>query len=204
MWMIVGLGNPGAKYLMTRHNVGFMALDSFTASLGNLPSKEEMKSVTCKFKLEGEDVLLVKPQTFMNKSGEAVQALMAYYKIELPKLVVVHDEIEIPFGAIKIQKNRGAGGHNGLRSINETLGTQDYLRIRLGVSRPPNPKMDVADWVLQNFSTEEREKLPLFLDVAGDALETLVFDGYVKAATKFNRNALEVETQPAANSQQKK
>jgi PTH1 family peptidyl-tRNA hydrolase len=193
MWMVVGLGNPGGKYLMNRHNIGFMALDNFTAGIGNLPSREERKSVTCRFKMEDQEMLLVKPQTFMNKSGEAVHALMDFYKIDLSHLIVVHDEIEIPFGTIKIQKNRGAGGHNGLRSINEVLGTQDYYRIRLGVSRPPNPKMDVAAWVLQNFGPEEHSQLTPFLDAAGDALESLIFDGFEKAATKHNRNVLENE-----------
>jgi PTH1 family peptidyl-tRNA hydrolase len=191
MWMVVGLGNAGAKYLLNRHNIGFMALDQFTASLGDLPSKETDNAVTCKFKLEGEDLILVKPQTFMNNSGEAVQPLMHFHKIEPANLIVVHDEIEIPFGAIRIQKNRGAGGHNGLKSINEKLGTQDYYRIRLGVGRPPDARMDVAAWVLQNFSNDERAQLSTVLDAAGDALETLIFQGFDKAASLFNRNVLE-------------
>jgi peptidyl-tRNA hydrolase, PTH1 family len=191
MWMVVGLGNPGAKYLLNRHNVGFMALDNFTASLGDLPSKEDKKAVTCKFKLEGQDLILVKPQTFMNKSGEAVQPLMAFHKIEPANLIVVHDEIEIPFGEIRIQKNRGAGGHNGLKSINELLGTQDYWRMRLGVGRPPIPQMDVAAWVLQNFAQEEMSKMSTFLDAAGDALECIIFEGGDKAANKFNRNVIQ-------------
>jgi peptidyl-tRNA hydrolase, PTH1 family len=190
MWMVVGLGNPGAKYLLNRHNIGFMALDNFTASLGDLPSKEDKKAVTCKFKLEGHDLLLVKPQTFMNKSGEAVQPLMAFHKVELSNLIVVHDEIEIPFGEIRIQRNRGAGGHNGLKSINELLGTQDYWRMRLGVGRPPIPQMDVAAWVLQNFSKEEMSQMSTFLNAAGDALECIIFEGGDKAANKFNRNVL--------------
>lgn len=194
MWMVVGLGNPGAKYLMNRHNVGFMALDNFTAGVGDLPSREERKSVTCRFRLDDEEVLFVKPQTFMNKSGEAVRDLMQFYKIELPHLIVLHDEIEIPFGSLRLVKNRGAGGHNGLKSINEALGTQDYLRIRIGVGRPPHPKMDVADWVLQNFSTDEIGRLTPILNAAGDAVESLVFDGYEKSASQFNRNVLEVNS----------
>ncbi len=200
MWMVVGLGNPGAKYLMHRHNIGFMALDNFTAGVGDLPSREERKSVTCRFKMEHgtqgdgrsghEEILFVKPQTFMNKSGEAVRDLMHFYKTGPEKLIVVHDELEIPFGTIRLAKNRGAGGHNGIKSINEQLGTQDYIRIRLGVGRPPNPKMDVADWVLQNFSAEEAGNLTEILNAAGDAVESLIFDGYEKAATRFNKNFL--------------
>ena len=190
MWLIVGLGNPGAKYLMTRHNIGFMALDGFTASLGNLPSREERKSVTCRFKLENTEILLCKPQTFMNKSGEAVRALMDFYKIDRAKLVVVHDEIEIPFGTIRIQNNRGPGGHNGLKSINEHLATQDYLRVRLGVGRPSNPKFDVSDYVLQGFSKDEEPLLTPYLDKAGDAIETIIFQGWEKAASQFNGSAV--------------
>lgn len=234
MWMVVGLGNPGPKYLMNRHNIGFMALDNFTAGIGKLPAREERKAITYKFKLapekpkaghlgseqpkagqlttekpkaghfksetpkaeqpDNEEVLFVKPQTFMNKSGEAVRDLMQFYKIEVTNLIVVHDEIEIPFGTIKIVKNRGAGGHNGLKSINELLGTQDYTRIRLGVSRPPHVQMDVADWVLQNFSPEEVGQITPILNAAGDAVESLIFDGYEKAATKHNKNYLPAVT----------
>ncbi len=195
MWLIVGLGNPGAKYLLTRHNVGFMALDNFTAGIGNLPSREERKAVTCRFKLDDEEVLLVKPQTFMNKSGESVQALLDFYKIDLARLIVVHDDIDQPFGSLKIQKNRGPGGHNGLKSINEVLGTQDYIRLKLGVGRPQDlqAKMDVADYVLQKFAEAEQSLLIDFLDRAGDAIECIVFDGFEKAATKFSRSSIEAE-----------
>ncbi len=194
MWLIVGLGNPGAKYLLTRHNIGFMALDSFTASIGDLPSREERKAVTCRFKLDDEEVLLVKPQTFMNKSGESVQALMDFYKIDLAHLIVLHDDIDQPFGSLKIQKNRGPGGHNGLKSLNEQLGTQDYIRLKLGIGRPQGQqaKMDVADYVLQKFSEAEQGMLTEFLDRAGDAMECIVFEGFEKAATRFSRSSIEV------------
>lgn len=191
MWLVVGLGNPGAKYLLTRHNIGFMALDNFTAGIGNLPSREERKAVTCRFKMEDHEIILAKPQTFMNKSGESVRALLDFYKIALDHLVVLHDDIDQPFGSIKIQRNRGAGGHNGLKSLNEILGTQDYMRIKLGVGRPPHVKMDVADYVLQPFSPPEQAQLSEFLNRSGDALETLIFEGFDKAATKFSRSALE-------------
>lgn len=190
MWLVVGLGNPGGKYALTRHNVGFMALDAYCASVGDPRWKEEKKALVTRLTIDGEDVLFVKPQTYMNLSGESVRALLDYYKIRLENLIVIHDDIDQGFGAIKIHKNRGAGGHNGLKSLNEQLGTQDYVRLKLGVGRPPHPKMDVASYVLQNFSTEEQGHLHEFLATAGDALESLVFDGYDKAATKFTRGPL--------------
>lgn len=187
MWMVVGLGNPGGKYSMHRHNVGFMALDAYCASVGEPRWKEERQALVVRLKMEDQEVLFVKPQTYMNKSGDSVRALMDFYKISVEQIIVLHDEIDIGYGAIKIQKNRGPGGHNGLKSINRMLGTQDYVRIKLGVGRPPHPAMDVAAYVLQDFSSEEQTHLHDFLSVAGDATEALIFDGYDKAATKFTR-----------------
>lgn len=187
MWLVVGLGNPGGKYSLNRHNVGFMALDSYCAGVGFPKWKEERQALVTRLKIEDQEVLFCKPQTYMNKSGESVQALMNFYKIERPNLIVLHDEIDIGFGAIKIQQNRGPGGHNGLKSINQMLSSQDYVRIKLGVGRPPHPSMNVADFVLQDFSSGEQQHLHDFLGVAGDAVESLIFDGYNKAATKFTR-----------------
>jgi PTH1 family peptidyl-tRNA hydrolase len=198
MWIVVGLGNPGTKYSLNRHNVGFMALDAYCASvasaggrIGPAPKwKDEKQALVTRLKMENVEVLFVKPQSYMNNSGIPVQALMHFYKIPLENLIVLHDEIDIGFGAIKIQKNRGPGGHNGLKSINEKLGTQDYVRLKLGVGRPSHPGMDVASYVLQDFSSEEQTHLHDFLSVAGDAVESLIFDGYDKAATKFTRKAV--------------
>ena len=122
----------------------------------------------------------------MNKSGEAVQALMHFYKIPLENLIVAHDEIDIPFEQIRVHKNRSPGGNNGIKSITEMLGTQDYIRLRLGVSRPPHPEMSVADYVLQKFSSEEQAKITDFLNKAGDAIESIIFDGLQKASSNFN------------------
>jgi len=198
MWLVVGLGNPGGKYALTRHNIGFMVLDAYSVSVGGLRWKEERQALVTRFKIEDQDVLFAKPQTYMNNSGESVRALVDYYKIPLENLIVVHDEIDIGFGAVKIQKNRGPGGHNGLKSINEHLGTQDYIRIKLGVGRPSNPRMDVAAYVLQAFSPEEQEHLHDFLAHAGDAIESIILDGLSKAATKFTRGPIgKSEAQPA-------
>jgi PTH1 family peptidyl-tRNA hydrolase len=194
MWMIVGLGNPGGKYSMTRHNIGFMALDAYCASVGAagaLPKwKEEQQALVTRLKIDGEEVMFVKPQTFMNKSGESVQPLMHFYKVDLKNLIVVHDEIDVPFGAVRVHQNRGAGGHNGIKSITQLLGTMDYKRLKLGVGKSPNPNIDVATHVLQDFSSEEKPELHDFLAHAGDAIESLMFDGYDKAASKFTRDGI--------------
>lgn len=195
MWIVVGLGNPGPKYAMNRHNVGFLALDAYCASVGGGAAKwrDEKQALVTRLKMNDQDVLFVKPQTYMNNSGEPTQALMHFYKIPVERLIVLHDEIDIGFGAIKIQKNRGPGGHNGLKSINEKLGTQDYVRVKLGVGRPPHPGMDVAAHVLQDFSSLEQKHLHDFLEVGGDAIETLIFEGYDKAATKHSRKPIVLE-----------
>jgi len=187
MWMIVGLGNPGPKYALTRHNIGFLALDYFRESLAPAVRwQDEHKAETLKIKIEDQTVLFAKPQTFMNKSGESVVALMNFYKIQQDQMIVVHDDIDQAFGGLRLQKNRGHGGHNGIRSISELLGSQDYIRLKLGVGRPPHPEMEVADYVLGKFSNEEQSPLPHFLNRAGDAIESVLFDGLSKASTLFN------------------
>lgn len=185
MWLVIGLGNPGKQYALTRHNVGFMALDLFAAGLGINQWNEEHNALTAKVKVDGEQVLLVKPQTFMNLSGTSVQALMTFYKIPLEKILVLQDDIDQPFGGMRFHKNRGHGGHNGIRNISELMGA-DYARLKLGVGRPSHPEMNVADYVLQKFSSEEQSKMPDFLNKAGDAVESFIFDGIQKASSKFN------------------
>lgn len=187
MYLVVGLGNPGKKYTFTRHNIGFLALDIWAEGHEVRDWKEEHKALTAKINVGEHQVLLAKPQTFMNLSGQSVQALSAFYKIQNDHVIVVHDEIEIPFEKIRIQKNRGAGGHNGIKSIHELLGTPDYLRLRLGVGRPAHPEHDVGDYVLQKFSAEEEAKLPDFLNRAADAMELLITKGLGPASTEYNK-----------------
>lgn len=189
MTLIVGLGNPGAKYLMTRHNIGFLALDVFAKSIGSPPSKEEHKAITSKFQFEGKPVLLAKPKTFMNLSGESVQSLMHFYKIEIADILVVHDDIDQAFGGVKFHQNRGAGGHNGIKSITELLGTQDYGRLKLGVGRPGHPEQDVASYVLENFSATEQPDLTDFLNVAADGIESFILNGLERSADRFNKKS---------------
>lgn len=188
MLIIVGLGNPGPKYQLTRHNIGFMAIDALAHANNEAQSfKSEHKALTAKIRIDGQQVLLVKPQTFMNLSGESVQAILAYYGSSPNELLVVHDEVDIPFGSIRYQKNRGHGGHNGIRNIHQLLGTPDYGRLKLGVSRPPHPQMEVADFVLQNFNGDEQKNLPDFLALTAESLEVFVREGFEKAATRYNR-----------------
>lgn len=186
MWLVAGLGNPGAQYSLTRHNIGFMVLDSFLRSVQAPAPKSDFQSKVWKLKLDHEEVLFLMPQTFMNNSGQAVQPALQFYKIPVENLIVLHDEIDQPFGKLKIQKNRGHGGHNGIRDISEKLGTNDYLRIRMGIGRPPHPEMAVPDYVLQKFSESEMNQLPDFFQTTIDAMESIIFDGHQKASTKFN------------------
>lgn len=188
MWLIVGLGNPGSRYLLTRHNVGFMALDYLVQSVGarNSDGKPEMQATTIDFKWDTEAVKLVKPQTYMNLSGESVGELSRYFKVPIDKIIVVHDDVDQPFGQIRIKEKSGDGGHNGIKSLIEHLGTNEFVRVKIGIGRPANTQMETADYVLQKFSSEEQEKLPDIISKAVDAVEGIIFDGVVKAMNTFN------------------
>lgn len=187
MWLIAGLGNPGNKYALTRHNIGFMAVDMLHRSLGAPDPKSDFKGLVSKFRWEGEEIVTVQPQTFMNLSGESVQPLMDFYKIGLENIIVIQDDIDQPFGKMRFHKNRGHGGHNGIRDISGRLGTADYIRLKLGVGRPENPNVPVADHVLTRFSDEEMKAMPDFLNRAGDAIEALIKTGLARASEKFNQ-----------------
>ena len=196
MWLVAGLGNPGNQYKNTRHNIGFMVVDAWLKSLGSsLDYREEHKSETKRMKLtlpdkSGADltleILVAKPHTFMNKSGEAIQALMNFYKIPKENLLVIHDDIDQNYNAIKFQKNRGHGGQNGVRNISEMLGTSDYARLKMGVGRPAHPGFDIGDYVLSAFSKEEVVSLAGFLERACDGIECFLFKGMDMASTQFN------------------
>jgi PTH1 family peptidyl-tRNA hydrolase len=186
MWMIVGLGNPGSKYAFNRHNVGFMLTDVLAHNLSQEKWQTDKKAHTLKVQWHKEQCLLVKPQTYMNKSGEIVISLMQFYKIPIENIVVVQDDIDQSFANIKLQKNRGHGGHNGIRNISELLNTSDYIRLKIGVGRPSIPQMDVADWVLQNFGGEEMALMPQILQKGCEAIESLILDGFPKASSIYN------------------
>lgn len=192
MKLIVGLGNPGPKYSLNRHNIGFMALDALARGAGVPDSqwKSEHKALTLKLRVDSESFLLVKPQTYMNLSGESVAPLMKYYNLTLDDLLVVHDEVDLPYGKLKFQRRRSPGGNNGIKSIHHMLGTDDYVRMRVGVGRPTNSHMSVADWVLQNFSDDEMKFMPDYLEMIGDAIESFIVQGFEKSATAYNSRYL--------------
>jgi PTH1 family peptidyl-tRNA hydrolase len=198
MKLIVGLGNPGPKYALTRHNIGFLAMDAFKEIHGDTSAwKNEHKAETAKIRLGTEQILLAKPQTFMNLSGQSVVALMQFYQIPKENLLVVQDEVDLPFGGMKIVVKRGAGGHNGIKSVTELTGGDDYARLRLGVGKPPNfvddegkvtrSTMEVSEWVLNNFSKEEMKALPDFIEKASKAIEIFSTEGLQKALNQFNQ-----------------
>ena len=192
MKIIVGPGNPGQKYLLTRHNFGFMAVDSFSRYLNFSQVANKHKAEIFSGKVGSETIILVKPQTYMNNSGESIVSLLNFYDVtpEACDLLVIHDEVEHPFGSIKYQTNRGHGGHNGIRSISQLLGTKNYNRLRLGVSRPPNEKWSVADYLLSNFSKDEQSKIPDILHVVNQSLDEYIQSGFQLAATNYNQQIL--------------
>ena len=186
MWLIVGLGNPGDRYLMTRHNIGFMAIDAFLATSERPPWKSEKRAKTFRLQVGESPALLCQPQTYMNRSGGPVADLATFYKVSPEHILVIHDDVDLAFGNLRVQWNRGHGGHNGIRDITHHLGSSEYLRLKLGVGRPENPKMDLANYVLQKFSPEEQVQLPEFLNHSGDAIESLISRGLVHTANQFH------------------
>ena len=191
MKLVVGLGNPGSKYALTRHNIGFIVADALLDRLNpNSPFKNEtqFKALISKFKWREDDVLLAKPTTFMNLSGEAVQPLMSFFKIARPELLVIHDDIDLPFGEFRFHIRRGPGGQNGVRSIHQVLGSDDYARLKMGVGRPVDPRFSVSDYVLGQFN-EPAEQLSDFIADALDAIEFWITHGTERAANQFNASA---------------
>lgn len=186
-WLVVGLGNPGPEYSRNRHNVGQMVLDELASRAGGSFKSHKARAQVLEGRLGigGPRVVLAKPSTYMNVSGGPVAALAGFYGITPDRIVAVHDEIDIPFNTVKLKVGGGEGGHNGLRDISKALSTKDYLRVRVGVGRPPG-RMDTADFVLRDFGTTEKKELPFLLDEAADAVEVLLSDGLVAAQQKFH------------------
>ncbi|QCO97516.1 aminoacyl-tRNA hydrolase [Arthrobacter sp. 24S4-2] len=189
-WLIVGLGNPGTEYSNNRHNVGQMVLDELARRIGGSFKVHKARAHVLEGRLGigGPRVVLAKPMSYMNVSGGPVSALARFYDIGADRVVAVHDEIDIPFNTVKLKIGGGEGGHNGLRDISKALATKDYLRVRVGVGRPPG-RMDTADFVLKDFATAEKKELPFLLDDAADAVETVVRDGLPAAQQKFHTAA---------------
>jgi peptidyl-tRNA hydrolase, PTH1 family len=184
-WLIAGLGNPGSEYAGNRHNCGFMVADVLAGRMGAPLRRDRSRARVATGRLAGYPVTLAKPQTFMNLSGRPVAALRTFYKVPADRIVVIHDELDIPFGAIRLKQGGGDNGHNGLRSVTAALGTRDYLRVRVGIGRPPG-RMDPADFVLHDFSAAERQALPEVLERCADAVEVLMQRGLAVAQNEFH------------------
>ncbi len=183
--LIVGLGNPGRDYKENRHNVGFMLIDRLSVRWDARNMKIQSKSIVISTRWEGRKLLLAKPQTYMNLTGTSVQGLLKFYKLPLENLLVAHDDLDLPFGALRIRPGGGPGGQRGVEDIINRLGTQDYARLRVGIDRPPG-RMDPANYVLQDFPSKDLIALSQVLDRAADAVQAWILDGLNAAMNKFN------------------
>lgn len=184
-YLIVGLGNPGRQYRHNRHNVGFMVLDRLAGRLGTSFARLESKALVTKAEYEGRRLVLAKPQTYMNLSGTATGSLVRFYKVPLENLLVVYDDVDLPFESLRLRPGGGSAGQKGMVSIIERLGTDDFSRLRLGIGRPPG-RMDAADYVLQEFSSQEVQALTETLDRAVDAILSFVAFGLTTAMNQYN------------------
>lgn len=188
-YLVVGLGNPGPTYARNRHNIGAMVCDLIVGKAGGrFRRHSRAQAEACELRLGGVPgirVVLAKPLSYMNLSGGPVAGLAGFYKIPVDHIIVVHDELDVPYGAVRLKLGGGEGGHNGLRSVSKSLGTRDYLRVRCGIGRPPG-RQDPADFVLSDFSSTERKELDLVLDRAADALEALIEQGLEPAQNTFH------------------
>ncbi len=184
MIVIVGLGNPGRQYEQTRHNVGFTTLDLLAQRHGIKVNKIKHKALVGEGSLSGQKVLLVKPQTYMNLSGESIREILAYYKIPAENLMVIYDDVDTPFGGIRIRKQGSAGTHNGMKSIIYQIQDQDFPRIRIGIGAQEN--MDMASFVLSGFNKDEKGKIEEAITLAADAVETIISSGIDIAMNKYN------------------
>ncbi|MBN9112863.1 MAG: aminoacyl-tRNA hydrolase [Pseudonocardia sp.] len=184
--LVVGLGNPGPEYAETRHNVGFRVVELLAARAGGGRfSKHKSNADVLEGRLAGRKVVLAKPRTYMNVSGGPVAGLLRYFSVPATELVVVHDDLDLGFGVVRLKQGGGEGGHNGLRSISQSCGTRDYLRVRFGIGRPPG-RQDPADFVLKRFSSVENKELEFAVDLAADAVEALLSDGLESTQNRFH------------------
>jgi PTH1 family peptidyl-tRNA hydrolase len=191
-WLVVGLGNPGPTYAGNRHNVGAMVVDELARRAGTALRTHKARASAAQVRLgtgpggvPGPAAIVAVPSSYMNESGGPVSALLRFFSVPPERLVVVHDELDLDAGTIRLKRGGGDGGHNGLRSISSALGTKDYHRVRVGIGRPPG-RMDAADFVLRDFSPTERKELPFVLDEAADAVESLVALGLLDAQQRVH------------------
>ncbi len=186
MYIIAGLGNPGKKYVGTRHNMGFEALDAVAAKYDIAIKKAKFNALYGEGTIEGEKVVLVKPQTFMNLSGESIREFKSWYKTDDSKIIIIYDDVSLPVGKMRIRPKGSAGGHNGMKSIIYQLGSEDFPRIKIGVGSPDNPDYDLADYVLGKFTKAEvKELIQKAIDTA-NAVGEIIKNGIEKAMTKYN------------------
>ncbi|MFD4407896.1 aminoacyl-tRNA hydrolase [Nocardia sp. NPDC058499] len=184
--LVVGLGNPGPEYERTRHNVGFLVADSLAERIGGRFTVHKKSGTdVLQARLDGRQVLIAKPRSYMNLSGRPVAALARFFSVPPTEVIVVHDELDLPFGAVRLKRGGGEGGHNGLRSVSGALTTKDYLRTRIGIGRPPG-RQDPADFVLKPFASAERKELPVVVEQAADAVELLLRVGLEAAQNQLH------------------
>jgi PTH1 family peptidyl-tRNA hydrolase len=184
-YLLVGLGNPGREYQTNRHNYGFMLIDRIAVRLNARGLKVQSKAIVTSATYEDRKLILAKPQTYMNLSGQSIQGLAHFYKLPMENMLVAYDDLDLPFGTIRLRPGGGPGGQKGVASTIEKLGTKDFARLRLGIGRPPG-RMDPSAYVLQNFSRDEMKTLSEILDRAADAALEFVMNGLDKAMNKFN------------------
>jgi peptidyl-tRNA hydrolase, PTH1 family len=188
-WLVVGLGNPGPSYATTRHNVGRLVVELLAERVGaSFTSHRRGRADVLETRMGGPPgvrAVLARPRSYMNESGGSVAALRDFFKVRIDHLVVVHDELDIPFGTLRVKQGGGDNGHNGVRSVRAALGTGDFCRVRVGIGRPPG-RLDPAVFVLKPYSATERAELPLLVDRAADAVEALVVDGLAYAQNLYN------------------
>ena len=190
VWLVVGLGNPGPGYSGNRHNVGQMVLGVLADRLGVAFKAHKANAAVAEARLGfgGPKLILAKPGSYMNTSGGPVSGLAKFFDVDASRVIVIHDELDIPADDVRIKVGGGHAGHNGLRDIISALGTQEFVRVRVGIGRPPG-RMEVADFVLKDFSSVERKSLPVTLEIAADAVEAIVASGVLAAQQKFNAPA---------------
>ena len=188
-WLVVGLGNPGPQYARTRHNVGYLVVEEMAVRVGRAwRAHRSRRADVVETRLGGPAptrVLLVRPRSYMNELGPPTAAVAAYYHIPAEQMVAIHDELDLPFGALRLKQGGGDNGHNGVQSLRRGVGSGDFYRVRIGIGRPP-AGMDPADYVLSGFSSPERKELPVLVERAADAAQTLLTDGLDRAQQLFN------------------
>ena len=187
-WLVVGLGNPGPGYAATRHNAGFMVVDLLAERMGGRFKAHKGGAEVVEGRVAGQRVVLAKPKSFMNLSGGPTVAALNFFKVPLEQLIVVHDELDIEYGTLRLKRGGGDGGHNGLKSITKSLGSREYLRVRVGIGRPPG-RQDPADFVLKPFSSTEAKELELNIDRAADAVEALLTGPLETAQNRYHAAA---------------